>query len=749
MANDVDPFAHIDAAQPAADPFGHIDATQPAKPMMGAWERIGTGMKDPVVGGAQLLRNVTPDFIAKPLDRLNDYLGMGALPTNANVQAREADIEATTPVSEISETTLDDQGRASHQAPRVTRGEDPLRWMGNVVSPMNLAAPSRAMGVASLGQRMGSAAVQGATLGMMQPVSSPGNYATTKTLQAGLGATTGAAIPVAGAGIKGVANWLRGAKGDAAIEDKAVQAVLRRIETDQKGGGPSFQDMLDVLNAAPDKPMVLADVGGSNLKSLLGRIARAPGEAKQHLSKFMNDRDLDAGIRLKGDVNEALGGGSAYYTDEALIKARSEAAKPLFEKAYEGGSIAPLKKQFQDAYDNAIAAEHSAAADLAHAEKVSHPGDLRSDAILRDLRAKWGQANQARTQIQGRLEAAKDDIANGTPGAVWNPRIQQFLDNPRIQQGIQRGLRIERDEALAEGRAMNPTDYAIVGTGADGEPVIGKVPTMRLLAVAKEGLDRILQSPEMRNELTGQLNKEGVAIDKMRRSFISELDGLNLDYKKAREAWSGTTDSIENLRLGQDIFKMEPEAITESVKNMTPNDREFFKLGAASTLRRMVAQTGEKGDETRRLIGTQYARDQLRSMFQNDDQFNKFFRSLNAEKMMFDTWAKTYGGSVTAERVAEDTSGKLGGVASGMAGVGHLFNMNVPAATHSFIRAGDKLLPKMNPADAAAQARLMTTLGPDAVARLQAALLAQKPPTAGVSPYLVLPAAEATTGMTP
>ena len=32
MANDVDPFAHIDAAQPAADPFAHIDAAQPAPP---------------------------------------------------------------------------------------------------------------------------------------------------------------------------------------------------------------------------------------------------------------------------------------------------------------------------------------------------------------------------------------------------------------------------------------------------------------------------------------------------------------------------------------------------------------------------------------------------------------------------------------------------------------------------------------------------------------------------------------------
>ena len=37
--------------------------------------------------------------------------------------------------------------------------------------------------------------------------------------------------------------------------------------------------------------------------------------------------------------------------------------------------------------------------------------------------------------------------------AIWSPRLQQFLDNPRIQQGLAVGMKIERDTALAEGRA--------------------------------------------------------------------------------------------------------------------------------------------------------------------------------------------------------------------------------------------------------------------------------------------------------
>jgi hypothetical protein len=739
--------------------------------MMTPLQRFGTGLNDPITGTAQLLRNITPDVIAKPIDRLGSALGMAPPPTNENVEAREADIAATTPTGARTETTLDEQGRAIHQPATGGGGMDHLRFMGSVLSPANLAAPSRALGVANMGRKIGSAAVQGATIGMMQPVTGGTSYGTEKALQAGVGALGGAAIPPIGPAGKAIYQWATGAKGIAgAADERAVQALLKRIQTDERGGGPTLQGMLDVLNETPGKPMTVPDVAGPNAVSLLGRIARAPGEAKAILAKWANDRDLDAGVRLKGDVNEALGSGSAYYTDEALIAARSADAKPLFEKAYAGGSLAPLKQQFESAFADAGKAEADAVREVAHAEsritqaaaRQSQAGDnvYAVNGANEDMRAAQSQlafaqselskAQTTKAMVTDVMRQAQDDLASGKPGAVWTPRIQEFLDAPEIQQGIKHGLAMERREALAEGRAMNPSEYAITGTDANGQPVVGKVPTMRLLAVAKEGIDAILQSPAMRDPLTGRLTKDGVTYDKMRRAFLEELDKVNPDYKAARAQWGGASQSIENLRLGKDIFKMEPEAITEAVKAMTPNDREFFKLGAASTLRKMIGQTGEKGDETRRLIAAQYSRDQLRAMFDTQEQFDNFFKALNAEHKMFGTWAKTYGGSQTAERMAEDTSsGKLSGIASAGAGIGHALHGSMPSAIRAFTHAKDKLWPAMNPADAAAQARLMSTMGPEAIDRLKAALAQQKPPTAGLSPYAVVPAAEATSGMVP
>ena len=91
-------------------------STPGALPQAGIMERIGTGARDVLEGGAQLLRNATPEAIRGPIDRLNATLGMGPLPTNENEAAREKSIEAT-------------QGA----------GFDPARAAGNVLATLPLA----------------------------------------------------------------------------------------------------------------------------------------------------------------------------------------------------------------------------------------------------------------------------------------------------------------------------------------------------------------------------------------------------------------------------------------------------------------------------------------------------------------------------------------------------------------------------------------------------------------------------------
>ncbi len=294
-------------------------ATQPAS----ALERFGTGVADPFVGFTQAVTQLIPKPVGDVLEKANDWIAdeVGAPRSPRNLfTAQGVDQQVEQREKEIAKGS--------------PKGTDWWRVAGEVASPANYAAPTRLLGESNAMRRLGSGVLQGAVTGALQPVDSKGNFAEKKEAQAAMGGALGGVVGVGAEAVRPIANWALSLHGDSAAQSKAVKSVLQRIETDQKGGGATFQDMLDIANATPNKPLVLADVLDANAKNLLGRIARQPGEAQQQIKKFLTDRDLDTATRVTGDLGEHLGEGAAYYADQSLQKARSLAARPKFEKAF-------------------------------------------------------------------------------------------------------------------------------------------------------------------------------------------------------------------------------------------------------------------------------------------------------------------------------------------------------------------------------------------------------------------------------
>lgn len=411
---------------------------------------------------------------------------------------------------------------------------------------------------------------------------------------------------------------------------KAVRIIEKRLnKTEPK----TAQEAIGKFNeaAAAGDPLTLPDVF-TDAEKLAGRMARSGGEASSAITSSLEGRNAGAVERLTGNINRDVGADSAYQMFDDLKQARSAAAKPLFEKAYEGGSLAPLETQVQKEMTEARAA-------------MEEPG-AGPETSARYLKA---------VEMARKVRENKD---LGLKGAVWSPRIQEFLADPEIQQGIRRGLWIEGKEALAERRPMNPSDYAITGVDAAGAPIIGEVPTMRLLAVAKEGIDAMLQSKEYRNELTGELTKPGVALAKAQREYLAELDRLNPDYKAAREQWSGDTSNMIALKAGQTALKNKPEINASLAANMTESERESAKLGLAQTLREIAQDKGPLAGEFNTIPGTQYGaegnRARIAPFFNDEKDLDRFVKSIGREQVKARTANKVLRGSQTAERLAED-----------------------------------------------------------------------------------------------
>jgi hypothetical protein len=217
-------------------------------------------------------------------------------------------------------------------------------------------------------------------------------------------------------------------------------------------------------------------------------------------------------------------------------------------------------------------------------------------------------------------------------------------------------MEIERDLSDAEGRPMNISEYAITGADANGDPIVARVPNTRLLAAAKKGLDSMLEGPGMRDDLTGRFTEQGRAVDSLRRTLLQELRDNNQTYKEANNLWAGETVSIEAMREGQRVFKNTPEENVGYVKDLTPSQQEFFRLGVADEIRKKILTAGLNSDEAKRVINSEWSRRQLRPAFASEAEFKKYIDSVFAERTMFDAAASDVSGSKTAQRLAADAA---------------------------------------------------------------------------------------------
>lgn len=416
----------------------------------------------------------------------------------------------------------------------------------------------------------------------------------------------------------------------------APRSILNSsVENRAAGAKNAVQGAFDeALGESPDTVKILTDLRSKQEASVL-----KPEDVRKTL-----DNAMGAAADPQAAIND-------------FVKTRSAEAGPLYEKAFQGGSMAPLEKQFETTFSDATGAVSKAAQELqaAHQQQlianaeVSKAGNnvyASSGALEAQRNAKTAVA-QAQKNLEAataqkesaleRLRKAQEDGTANAPGAVWSPRIQQFLDDPITQAGLAKGAKLERLEALAEGRPFNPTEYAITGVDDAGNPVVGSVPNMRTLNVVKKGLDDMVEAAK--DPMTGRLSEEGRAIDKVRRSFLEELDKVNPDFKAARESWAGPSKTMEAFKKGLSVFQNKggmsgiantPDAIKAWIKSATPDEVQAMKLGARSSLEQEMASSANQVDKVTRIAAVDANRQKLGALI-GDDEAKKVIDSLNAQ----------------------------------------------------------------------------------------------------------------------
>ncbi len=534
----------------------------------------------------------------------------------------------------------------------------------------------------------------------------------------------------------------RQARTEAKTTNKALARVSARVEADQLTPQEIIAKQQEAL--ANGDQVTLLDLGGKNIKGLGGAVYRAPGPAGQVIDKAMESRDAGASGALTQDIQGNVAKGSTYSATKDLLDARSKASVPAFKEAFAADSIAPFEDQLRTALTQATGAKGQIAKQIADIE-ANNPGALASRGAAgkavrekyMDLRQQLEQAEADRQATLQMFQKAKADGSANAPGATWSPRLQQFLDHSEVQSGLKAGLKLEKQDAISEGRPFKESDYSIVGKDENGDPIIGAVPTMKSLAVAKEGLDaKIL---EMVDPNTHRPTKAGLSLKKFRNAFVNELDTLNPRYKTARDVWGGPSQSAEAIRDGRQHFSRTEsnEQLKAEFDELSPPDKEFYRMGAAEAKVDAVERAPDASDKSKRVINSERDRKRFRILFDSDAQAQKFIDAVARKRQQFETKQAVKGGSQTAQRLADDANEGVPLALEAATAVGHASGGNVLSAIHSAYRLKRDLGLRNNPALNSEIARIL--LDPDLSARGQNAFA--KVPVPKAKNPLVAPAA--------
>lgn len=576
--------------------FGILQSKLSAPPepkVEGKMARIGHGLMDPIYGAAQMGARMPQEgedigaLVTGQTEQLEKTRAERVAGIDSTVKKREQEIQAARPAADRGST-------------------DWLRVAGTVPSAAALSAPTLAV------SGIPGAIAGGAMGGLLEPTTDTENFGTEKAKSATLGGVAGgvlgAAGKVAGAGIRALGGYLARQYPEN-VMTAAVQKILKRMGQDEAAGGPTAQQAIELINEAgtSGKPMVLADVGGENTRALAGNVTRQPGEGRNVATQFLNQRDRGAGDRLTADVARYVHGGeSMHRTTEAMLTARSAAARPAW------------------------------------------------DAVR---------------NMEG----------------VWSPRLQQFIDDPSLRSGMARGYEIERLESLAENRPFDPTQMG-VDLDEQGNIRMIRAPNMRVLHMGKMGLDAMIG--DERNEITGRLSQRGVALDRVRRAYLQEIDGLDHagTYRGARAMWEGPASSMDAMRAGRTAFTSSPDEIAGELARMTPANREFYRLGVADSIREKLMKTGFSGNDANAIMKNPWMREQLRAILPSPADFDAFVNAVTRESTMFGTRAEMTGGSQTAKRLAEDDSTENKMAAHGFNMAGQVATGKWHSALHTAVR---------------------------------------------------------------
>lgn len=390
--------------------------------------------------------------------------------------------------------------------------------------------------------------------------------------------------------IKGMQQLYYGATG---AGDK--QAALKDLAEGDDAAYKPLEAQHPMATAVGESaPSLVVPVGGAaSLAGNAARLALAGGVPGALEYGTAGER---AGRAAGGAAAGAVGGIVAPKLIEAGVKAVpaiGRTAKAIAEPLYQGGREAiagrALNTAAGDSAPAVIGRLNSAApivpGSMPTVGQVAESGGLAALERSAAARAPEDFAKRGMDQASARLQAlrgiAGDDASmaaavasrKATTAPLYrsaadqvvttaDPRLQELLQRPSVQQAISRAANIAKEEGRQFGLApstgavpgMQIVDEAgnvLLDLGTKAQP--GKI-TGRTLQDIKMGLDALLKDPT-----SGIAGKEAANVAATRGQLMNWMENAIPELRVARSTYAGMSKPINQMQIGQQLMnKLEP-----------------------------------------------------------------------------------------------------------------------------------------------------------------------------------------------
>lgn len=375
--------------------------------------------------------------------------------------------------------------------------------------------------------------------------------------------------------------------------------------------------------AAPVVSKVAGSVGGKVLDVTAGvPVVQGVGKAVGAVTGQV----VDAGNRARQKLLEAL------YRDVLTPQQIEQKLAQAGTKPVMLADVTPSVTSLAD-----IAQKYPGAAMKQGREALTERGASQAERIKTDISNFLGQAvdpyefattvsNRQQVLSKPLYEKAYQEGAN-----ISNFEIDKMLQLPQFKEAYQRAKKI----AALEGRDLPETIDGF--TNYD----------LKTLDYVKRGLDDVIYSGKQ----TGGIGAtEMRALNGARNRYVQLLDNEVPSYAEARATFAGDAKILEALDMGKEALKGDARQIAKTYQNLTPSERESFRIGVVDEVRNRINSGADSADVYKRIFGSQEKRDQLKAIFPDEASFNKFQNQMSLEKQMRQTQEKILGNSATVER---------------------------------------------------------------------------------------------------